>query len=100
MDSVDQFTQYFFFMLMMLPSRRQLNTDALNQVSSDQPSQGSTAGETPEHLPAPVQKVVDAIPHDFALASRTVFYGMAGVMAVAFLIALVRMPGGKVEEEM
>ena len=66
---------------------------------ADQISQGSTAGETPEHLPAPVQKVVDAIPHDFALASRTVFYGMAGVMAVAFLIALVRMPGGKVEEE-
>ena len=67
---------------------------------ADQISQGSTAGETPEHLPAPVQKVVDAIPHDFALASRSVFYGMAGVMAVAFLIALVRMPGGKVEEEM
>lgn len=67
---------------------------------ADQISQGSTAGETPEHLPAPVQKVVDAIPHDFAMASRTVFYGMAGVMAVAFLIALVRMPGGKVEEEM
>jgi fucose permease len=67
---------------------------------ADQISQGSTAGETPEHLPAPVQKVVDAIPHDFAMASRTVFYGMAGVMALAFLIALVRMPGGKVEEEM
>jgi EmrB/QacA subfamily drug resistance transporter len=67
---------------------------------ADQISQGTGAGETPEHLPAPVQKVVDAIPHDFAMASRTVFYGMAGVMAVAFLIALVRMPAGKVEEEM
>ena len=46
-----------------------------------------------------VQKVVDAIPHDFALASRTVFYGMAAVMAVAFVIALVAMPSGKVETE-
>jgi EmrB/QacA subfamily drug resistance transporter len=66
---------------------------------ADQISQGTGADETPEHLPAPVQKVVDAIPHDFALASRTVFYGMAGVMALAFLIALVRMPAGKVDAE-
>ena len=63
-------------------------------------SQGTGAGESSEHLPAPVQKVVDSIPHDFAMASRTVFYAMAGVMALAFVIALVRMPGGKVEEEM
>jgi len=66
---------------------------------ADQISQGTGAGETPEHLPAPVQKLVDAIPHDFAMASRTVFYGMAGVMAVAFVVALVAMPGGKVETE-
>jgi fucose permease len=66
---------------------------------ADTISQGTGAGESPEHLPAPVQKVVDSIPHDFALASRTVFYGMAAVMAVAFVIALVRMPAGKVEEE-
>jgi hypothetical protein len=43
-------------------------------------------------LPAQVQKVVDAIPHDFAMASRTVFYGMAAVMAVAFVIAVAGMP--------
>ena len=40
-----------------------------------------------------------SVPHDFALASRTVFYGMAAVMAVAFVVALVAMPGGKVEEQ-
>jgi EmrB/QacA subfamily drug resistance transporter len=40
-----------------------------------------------------------AVQYDFALASRTVFYAMAGVMALAFLVALVAMPGGKVEEE-
>jgi EmrB/QacA subfamily drug resistance transporter len=38
------------------------------------------------------------VPHDFALATRTVFYVMAGVMAVAFVVALLTMPGGKVEE--
>ncbi|HEU4737630.1 MAG TPA: MFS transporter [Solirubrobacterales bacterium] len=66
---------------------------------ADQISQGTGAGSEPEHLPPKVQKLVDSIPHDFALASRTVFYGMAAVMAVAFVIALVRMPAGKVEEE-
>jgi EmrB/QacA subfamily drug resistance transporter len=66
---------------------------------ADQISQGTGAGESPEHLPAQVQKVVDAIPHDFAMASRTVFYGMAAVMVVAFVIALVAMPSGKVEAE-
>ncbi|HEU4393876.1 MAG TPA: MFS transporter [Solirubrobacterales bacterium] len=44
-------------------------------------------------------KLFSTVPHDFALASRTVFYGMAAVMAVAFLVALVAMPGGKVEEQ-
>jgi EmrB/QacA subfamily drug resistance transporter len=70
---------------------------------ADTISQGTGTGEVPAKLPAKtqeaVQKVVDSIPHDFALASRTVFYGMAAVMAVAFVIALVRMPAGKVEEE-
>lgn len=37
--------------------------------------------------------------HDFALASRTVFYGMAGATVVAFVVALVGMPGGKADEE-
>ncbi|HEY8501752.1 MAG TPA: MFS transporter [Solirubrobacterales bacterium] len=66
---------------------------------ADAISQGSGGGEAPEHLPAGVQKVVDAIPHDFALASRTVFYGMAAVMVVAFVVSLIGMPAGKVEEE-
>jgi len=44
-------------------------------------------------------KLFSTVPQDFALASRTVFYGMAAAMAVAFLVALVAMPGGKVEEQ-
>ena len=68
---------------------------------ADTISQGAAAGgeSAPAHLPTAVQKVVDNIPHDFALASRTVFYAMAAVMAVAFVVALVAMPGGKVEEQ-
>jgi EmrB/QacA subfamily drug resistance transporter len=44
-------------------------------------------------------KLFSTVPHDFALASRTVFYGMAAVMAVAFVVALIALPGGKVEEQ-
>ena len=72
---------------------------AADQIA-DQISQGSaTAESAPEQLPANLQKVVDAIPHDFALATQTVFYGFAAVMAVAFLVALVAMPKGKVEQQ-
>lgn len=39
-----------------------------------------------------------SVPHDFALATQTVFYAFAGVMAVAFVVALLKMPSGKVEE--
>jgi EmrB/QacA subfamily drug resistance transporter len=70
----------------------------IGSLVADQISQGTGAGAEPENLPPKVQKLVDSIPHDFALASRTVFYAMAAVMAVAFVIALVRMPAGKVEE--
>jgi EmrB/QacA subfamily drug resistance transporter len=67
---------------------------------ADAISQGSGNGsEFPSHLHGPIAKVVDSIPHDFALASRTVFYGMAAVMAIAFVVALAGMPAGKVEEE-
>lgn len=67
---------------------------------ADAISQGSGNGsEFPTQLHGPIAKVVDNIPHDFALASRTVFYGMAVVMAVAFVVSLVAMPAGKVETE-
>jgi len=93
--------------VLILENRSHLETTAdkhgfskeIGKEIADQISQGTGAGESPEHLPAQVQKVVDAIPHDFAMASRTVFYGMAAVMAVAFVVALVAMPSGKVETE-
>ena len=65
---------------------------------ADQISQGSGAGEAPQHVGGAIGNVVSNIPHDFALATQTVFYGMAGVMAVAFVVALIWMPAGKVEE--
>ena len=62
-------------------------------------SQGSAAGcETVAHSAGQAKLLFATVPHDFALASRTVFYGMAGVMALAFVVSLAKMPAGKVEE--
>lgn len=66
---------------------------------ADSISQGTGSDEAPQHLSGAIGKVLDSIPHDFALATQKVFYGMAAVMAVAFVVALVAMPSGKVEDE-
>jgi predicted MFS family arabinose efflux permease len=66
--------------------------DSISQGSSNN-SEGfaEVAGAHAQHL-------FSAVQHDFALASRTVFYAMAGIMAVAFVVSLAAMPAGKVEE--
>ena len=51
------------------------------------------------HAGGSIGRVIANVPHDFALATQTVFYGFAAVMAVAFVVALAKMPAGKVEEE-
>jgi len=66
---------------------------------ADTISQGSGTGEAPQHISGALGKVVSNIPHDFALATQTVFYGMAGVMALAFVVSLIWLPAGKVEEQ-
>ncbi len=38
-----------------------------------------------------------AVQHSYALSSRTIFYAMAAVMAVCFVISLLALPGGKME---
>jgi EmrB/QacA subfamily drug resistance transporter len=67
---------------------------------ADSISQGSSSSSAgfAEAAGKHAQQLFTAVQHDFALASRTVFYVMAGVMALAFVIALAAMPAGKVEE--
>jgi len=48
-----------------------------------------------EQAGAKASEIFNAVQYDFALSSRTVFYGMAAAMAVAFVIALIWMPSGK-----
>ncbi|MBV9716788.1 MAG: MFS transporter [Solirubrobacterales bacterium] len=44
-------------------------------------------------------RVTQAVQLDFALATRTVVYGMAVAMAIAFLIAVTRLPAGRATQE-
>ncbi len=59
---------------------------------------GGSSSSLTEHAGAKAKEVFDAIQIDYAMSTRTVFYVMAGAMAVAFVVALIGMPGGKVEE--
>ena len=75
------------------PRRRPTKSPIATPGSSNN-SEGfaEVAGASANHLYAAVQ-------HDFALATRSVFYVMAGVMALAFVIAAATMPAGRVEEQ-
>ncbi len=55
---------------------------------------GSSSGFADRAGPR-ARELFETIQHDFALSSRAVFYVMAGVMALAFVVALVAMPGGR-----
>jgi hypothetical protein len=46
---------------------------------------------------AKAQEIFSAVQLDFAYATRTVFYGMAIALAVAFVVALIGMPRGRLE---
>ena len=59
---------------------------------------GGDSGRFAEKGGERAKELFEAVQLDFALSSRTVFYVMAGVMAVAFVVSLIAMPSGKVED--
>jgi hypothetical protein len=56
---------------------------------------GGNEAALAEQAGAKASQIFNAVQYDFALSSRTVFYGMSAAMAVAFVIALIWMPSGK-----
>jgi MFS family permease len=66
--------------------------------SLSQSGGGSASGSFGDAAGRGAQRVFEAVQHDFALSSRTVFYVMAGVMVVAYVVAHVAMPRGKTTE--
>jgi EmrB/QacA subfamily drug resistance transporter len=68
--------------------------DALSQSGG-----GSRSGALGDATGPVAQRAFEAVQHDFALSTRTVFYVMAGVMALAYVVAHIAMPRGRVEAE-
>lgn len=59
---------------------------------------GGPGSEMFAHAGSRATEILNAVKLDFAYSMRTVFYVMAGVMAVSFLYALIRAPRGRMEE--
>jgi fucose permease len=59
---------------------------------------GGSSGAFASRAGAKAKEIFAEVQHDFALSSRTVFYVMAGVMLVSFVVALAGMPVGRVVE--
>ena len=66
--------------------------DALSHAGS------GSSGEFSQRAGRRAQEVFADVQHDFALSSRAIFYVMASVMVVCFVVALAGMPRGRVEE--
>jgi hypothetical protein len=56
---------------------------------------GSASSSFGEATGPAARRAFEAVQHDFALSTRTVFYVMAGVMVVTYVFAHVAMPRGK-----
>jgi EmrB/QacA subfamily drug resistance transporter len=75
------------------PGRADAIADSLSQSGG-----GGAGGGFADHAGGAAKAAFAAVQKDFAQSTQVVFYAMAGVMAVAFVVALVGMPGGKVDE--
>jgi hypothetical protein len=58
---------------------------------------GGSSTSFAEHGGGRRRELFEAVQSDYALSMQVVFYAMAGVMAVAFVVALIGMPAGRVE---
>jgi EmrB/QacA subfamily drug resistance transporter len=74
------------------PARAERIADALSH------SGGGSSQSFAERGGSRAREIFADVQHDFALSSRVVFYVMAGVMLVSFVVALVAMPPGRVPE--
>jgi len=66
--------------------------------SLSQSGGGSAAAGFGEAAGRGAQRVLEVVRHDFAESVQVVFYAMAGVMVVCYVVAHLGMPSGKLEE--
>jgi fucose permease len=69
--------------------------DALSQSGG-----GARSGAFGDATGGAAQRIFEAVQHDFALSTRTVFYVMAGVLVLAYVVAQLAMPSGRMEAEL
>jgi EmrB/QacA subfamily drug resistance transporter len=80
-----------------------LGSEGLPKSTADQVadavthSGGGDSGSFTQHAGERAREIFDAVQLDFAYATRAVLYIMAGALAVAFVVALIGMPKGRVE---
>jgi hypothetical protein len=74
------------------PARAERIADAVSH------SGGGSSGSFSQRAGSRAKEIFGDVQHDFALSSRVVFYVMAGVMLVSFVVALAAMPPGRVPE--
>jgi hypothetical protein len=74
------------------PARAERIADAVSH------SGGGSSGSFSQRAGSRAKEIFADVQHDFALSSRVVFYVMAGVMLVSFVVALAAMPPGRVPE--
>jgi EmrB/QacA subfamily drug resistance transporter len=68
--------------------------DALSQSGG-----GARSGAFGDATGRAAQRIFETVQHDFALSTRTVFYVMAGVLVLAYVVGHLAMPRGRVEAE-
>jgi EmrB/QacA subfamily drug resistance transporter len=82
-------------------AERGLPQEAADDVAASlsDPSAASGSSDAPAHIVAEIKKMFEdgTIPGDYADATQTVVYCMAGVMAAIFVYTLARLPSGKVD---
>jgi EmrB/QacA subfamily drug resistance transporter len=67
--------------------------DALSQSGG-----GGSSGSFGDTTGAAAQRAFEAVQHDFAQATQTIFYVMAGIMVATFVVAHLWLPKDRVEE--
>jgi EmrB/QacA subfamily drug resistance transporter len=73
--------------------------DRITHALSTSGGAGGGGGGIPDQGGAAARAIFAAVQHDVALSTRTIAFAMAGIMAVAFVVALALMPHGRAADE-
>jgi fucose permease len=81
-----------------LSSKFGISTEKADEIADalSQSGGGSASSGFADHAGAKAKEVFEQVQLDFALSSRTIFYGMAVAMAIAFVVSLIALPAGRV----